>query len=148
MHYGFLFFVLADQITKAFFAGRDFFLFGLHLHPMANYALPFGIDFGAFWNAIILLVVYIAVGYLVVKTKFSGRVGNLGKAMFLAGAASNLADRLIYGYVRDFIDISLGFVFNFADIFIALGLLGILLSRNEKIDKVEKTEPTGESYQK
>jgi len=126
MHLSFAIMVLLDQITKSVFTGRDFFLAGLHLHPMRNYALPFGLDFGARFNFIVLLGVYLAVGWLVVMTPAKIRLHQVGKSMFLAGAASNLVDRLIFGYVRDYIDISLNFVFNLADVFIVLGLLMLM----------------------
>ncbi len=47
-------------------------------------------------------------------------------SIILSGALGNLYDRVFYGYVIDFIDFDLGFynfpVFNFADVFIFLGL--------------------------
>ncbi len=52
--------------------------------------------------------------------------------MILAGAVSNLLDRLTLGYVRDFIDLNLGFTFNVADIFIVLGLLALFLINNQE----------------
>ena len=43
--------------------------------------------------------------------------------LMLAGAAGNLADRLILGRVTDFIDIVPWFIFNVADVSILLGIL-------------------------
>ncbi|MDP4001391.1 MAG: signal peptidase II [bacterium] len=48
-----------------------------------------------------------------------------------AGAVSNLGDRLVLGYVRDFVDLGLGFTFNLADIFIVIGLILILVKLEE-----------------
>lgn len=52
------------------------------------------------------------------------------EVMVLAGALSNLIDRFTYGAVLDFIDVHLNNwhfpIFNFADIFICLGVLGII----------------------
>ena len=42
----------------------------------------------------------------------------------LAGAMSNLVDRLAFGHVVDFIDILPWFIFNVADIAILSGLIG------------------------
>jgi signal peptidase II len=131
MHLLFIIFILIDQVTKTVFAGRDFFLLGLHLHPIRNYGLPFGFNFGGGMNFMVLILVYAVVGWLILRMPTSGKWQAAGKSMFLAGAASNLADRIIYGYVRDFIDISLGFVFNVADIFIVLGLLILLFTRSK-----------------
>ena len=44
--------------------------------------------------------------------------------MMLAGAMSNLIDRLAFGHVIDFIDILPWFIFNVADIAILFGLIG------------------------
>jgi lipoprotein signal peptidase len=141
----FIIFILIDQITKAI-ASRDFFILGLHMYPVKNSALPFGFNFGGPVNFIILLVVYVVAGWFVLR---AGENKNFwmgfGKALFLAGAASNLADRIIYGYVRDFIDLNLGFVFNLADIFIVVGLGVILLVPNkkapQKLESVENLPP-------
>ncbi|HYC79946.1 MAG TPA: signal peptidase II [Candidatus Binatia bacterium] len=119
--------VLIDQITKAYFAGRDFFFLGIHFHPINNYALPFGLDFGPGLNFVILFFVYLIVGWMIFRIKLEGDWSQWGKPIFLAGATSNLIDRMMLGYVRDFIDLGLGFVFNLADVFILTGLIIVLL---------------------
>ena len=45
----------------------------------------------------------------------------------ISGAASNLYDRLIYGYVIDYLDLSYFTVFNLADVMISTGLIVFLL---------------------
>jgi signal peptidase II len=138
MYIPFVVLILIDQITKTVFAGRDFFFLGLQLHPMRNYGLPFGLDMGPQANFFVLFFAYAMVAWLVMKTPLNGKWAYWGKSFFLAGAASNLADRIIYGYVRDFIDASLGFVFNFADVFIVVGLIIVLMSGVTKKPYVEK----------
>jgi lipoprotein signal peptidase len=132
--------VLIDQITKAVFAGRDFFFWGIHFHPINNPALPFGFDFGAGWNFLILLVVYLTVGLMMFRVKLNSEWGRLGKPIFLAGATSNLVDRVLLGYVRDFIDLGLGFVFNLADVFILAGLVIVLLTIDKKSGDVDNSQ--------
>jgi signal peptidase II len=144
MHALFLIFIIADQITKTVFSERDFFLLGLDLHPARNYGLPFGWNFGGGLNFFILLLIYVVVGWLIIRMPVQNRWQVTGKALFLAGAASNLADRLIYGYVRDFIDIRLGFIFNLADLFIVIGLFLLIVSSAKK-QKVDKPTATGNS---
>ena len=146
MHFLFLIFVAADQITKAVFADRDFRFLGLHLHPMKNYGLPFGYDFGVKANLLLLLFVYLVAGWMALRMQNVNRAAEVGRVMFLAGASSNLADRLIYGYVRDFIDISLGFVFNLADVLIVAGLV-LMLFAGRKRQSASNPEPTGQTYQ-
>ena len=49
----------------------------------------------------------------------------------LGGSLGNLYDRLFYNAVPDFIDIHFGglhwFIFNFADIFISIGVICLIL---------------------
>ncbi len=57
--------------------------------------------------------------------------------LFWVGAAGNLIDPFVYGYVVDFIHIHMGnvldwpFYFNMADAFITMGMLLLLLHREE-----------------
>ncbi len=48
-------------------------------------------------------------------------------ALILAGAMGNLVDRLIYGYVIDFIEFSFWPTFNLADSFITIGVLSMVI---------------------
>lgn len=50
----------------------------------------------------------------------------------LGGAIANLADRLVYGQVRDFIPLGQVIVFNLADVAIVAGLIGWLLSSSDR----------------
>jgi signal peptidase II len=148
MHVAFIIFVFMDQVTKVLTASRDFFVLGIHIHPVKNYALPFGLDFGTLANFVTLFIIYIIAGFLMFRVKDGGKWFNAGRSMFLAGAASNLADRLIYGYVRDFIDLQMGFVFNLADVFIVVGLALMLLLQSKKPTAVDNFPPTVETQQK
>ena len=113
-----------DQITKAYFVSRDFFV--------PNYGLPFGLDFGVLVNSIIVFFGLIFFFWLFWKTRTrQNKLLNWGFILVLAGALTNLLDRLMFGYVRDFINLGLGFTFNLADIFIVLGLILILFQTKE-----------------
>jgi len=46
-----------------------------------------------------------------------------GVTLILAGALSNIFDRVYLGYVRDFIFVFWGNIFNLADMYIVLGIL-------------------------
>jgi signal peptidase II len=120
-------FVVIDQITKLVFSSRDFFIGTVHFHLVKNFGLAFSLDFGLVPNIFLIGAALIFFGYyyLAHRQKMSG----ITKLMFLlifAGAISNLVDRIYLGYVRDFVDLGLGFTFNLADAFLALGLLGFL----------------------
>jgi len=129
-------YVALDQITKIVFSSRDFFIFPIHIHLVKNYGLSFGLNFGTIVNSIVIVVAIIIFTYYLFRD--SCRI-NWGAILILAGASSNLIDRLVFGFVRDFIDIGLGFTFNLADLFIFLGLIALLLpsTRNNQEQVVE-----------
>ena len=60
-------------------------------------------------------------------------------AFIIGGSLGNLFDRVYYYAVPDFIDLHLGnfhwFVFNVADIFITLGIIGLMFAELLKKDK-------------
>ena len=63
-------------------------------------------------------------------------------AIILGGSLGNLFDRIYYYAVPDFIDLHFGnyhwFIFNLADIFITVGIIGLILIEVFKKEKVEK----------
>jgi len=85
----------------------------------------------AFFMTIVLL-------YVLKKTK--DRLGQVSIALVVAGAVGNAIDRLLFGAVTDMIDFSdIGFnyVFNVADSYITVGVIGLFLSSflNERREK-------------
>ena len=64
------------------------------------------------------------------KAQFKGILCKIFFTMVIAGGVSNLLDRIFRGYVVDFIDVSdlFGFaIFNVADIFIVVGIIGLAI---------------------
>lgn len=60
-----------------------------------------------------------------------GSLANISAGLLIGGALANVADRLIYGFVLDFLNMSCcginnPFVFNVADIFIFAGAIGLV----------------------
>ena len=81
-----------------------------------------------------VLSAFIAIGilvYLFIQSKPQDLFIRFGLIMVASGAIGNCLDRLMYGYVRDFLDfILLGYdfpIFNIADVCIVIGILFILL---------------------
>ncbi len=74
--------------------------------------------------------------YLLVTTKEEGKKARFPLILMLAGSLGNFYDRVVFGYVRDFLDFWIfGYdypVFNFADICLCIGvaLLVIEIIRN------------------
>ena len=64
--------------------------------------------------------------------------------MILGGAIGNLYDRVFFKAVPDFIDFHIGefhwFVFNVADIFITVGIIGIMIIEIFKKNNLQKND--------
>ena len=96
-----------------------------------------GINFGLFGDGVsvwLLIVVALAicVGVLYWMWRHpQPRLAQASAGLLIGGALANVFDRLIYGYVLDFLNMSCcginnPFVFNVADIFIFAGALGLV----------------------
>ena len=91
--------------------------------------------FGLFSNNTILLLIVSVIFitgfiYYIEKNKAS-KIEEICYGMILSGIVGNMLDRLIRGYVVDFLDFKIfGYdypVFNFADIFIVVGVILLVL---------------------
>lgn len=126
----------ADQLSKA--AVLSHLEFGasvpvlpsvLHLTLWRNTGIAFGLLSGA--NEVVGLLAVLAAGWLVLHHRrrwHASRTVRVGMGMVLGGAAGNLADRLRYGYVVDFLELPHWPIFNVADACIVLGGLLLLLA--------------------
>lgn len=121
-------FAILDQITKLIFSHRDFLFGPLHLHPVKNFGLSFALNFGSILN---IIFVFFALGFFLyyfwTKKDTLTNWEKVGFILIFAGAISNTLDRVALGYVRDFLDLNLGFTFNLADLFVTSGLVLIFL---------------------
>ncbi|MFD2739731.1 signal peptidase II [Sulfitobacter aestuarii] len=112
--------------------------------PLLNfrYGENRGINFGlggdmSQWVLIVLaLVICAAVTIWLARTKVSVWA-RISAGLLVGGALANVADRLIYGYVLDFLNMSCcgivnPFVFNVADVFIFAGAMGLILFTGDK----------------
>lgn len=103
-------------------------------------------NYGASWNILsgfrvflilISLVILIALFYYSSKFIFNTR-NIIAFSLLYSGIIGNLIDRIIFGYVIDFLDFKLiGYdypIFNFADIFIVCGVLLIIFAILKKED--------------
>ena len=114
------------------------FLDLIHIH---NYGIAFGLFAGILpiWLIVIitLTIVFFLVSFIFIN---STQIEKWGFLLILAGAISNLIDRIIHKYVLDFIYLHYKDfywpAFNFADIYITLGVLLIVYQsyKNLKIN--------------
>ena len=84
------------------------------------------------WLVILISVVIISMIVIYIyKNKPKYKIEKIGYSMVLGGALGNFMDRIIYGYVIDFLDFNiLGYnypIFNLADSFIFVGVLLIII---------------------
>ncbi|MEM9575412.1 MAG: signal peptidase II [Pseudomonadota bacterium] len=147
---------LADQASKYLV------IFGLELWriraidvlpPLLNfrYGENRGINFGLFdggsdaarWVLIgMALVICLAVLIWVRRTPL-GVWGHASAGLLIGGALANVLDRLIHGYVLDFLNMSCcginnPFVFNLADVFIFAGAIGLVFLSPDGKPRSEK----------
>jgi len=119
------------------------------INNFVNFVLVWnqGVGFGLFpiesfkvYTIISVLIFLVNIWLIIWFFKSNKLSEKLFIAIILGGSLGNLVDRIYYRSVPDFIDLHYGnfhwFTFNFADISITIGILGLLLS--EFIKKNEK----------
>ncbi|MFC3527745.1 signal peptidase II [Paracoccus mangrovi] len=130
------------------------------LDPWLNLRMAWnqGMNFGLFasdanmarWILIaIALAVCLWVGIWVGRAKPS-RFAQISAGLLIGGALGNVVDRVLYGAVADFLNMSLPgwrnpFSFNVADIAIFLGALGLVLQPPEKKPAPRKRKATAKA---
>ncbi|MGM3190285.1 signal peptidase II [Dickeya dadantii subsp. dieffenbachiae] len=81
--------------------------------------------------AVIALVIIVALLAMMHRSSASQKLNNIAYSLIIGGAIGNLADRLVHGYVIDFLDFYVGNwhypTFNLADSAIVIGALLIVL---------------------
>ena len=133
----------ADQLTKAIVRqtrGRHELIPGLlRCRPVRNTGMAFSMLSGHFY-LLTLATAAILVGLTVwlIKNPDEPPLMRTGLWMIVGGGLGNLADRLLYGSVTDFLEIEFAnfAIFNVADVFVCLGAalaaLGILTAGRAK----------------
>ena len=130
---------LIDQISKSLISTylklnesvsviQDFF----YIRYVNNYGASWGILEN---NRTLLVILSIIAIIIILRYMYSFKKTKLniyGFGFLLGGILGNLSDRLIYGYVKDFLDFIIfnyDFpVFNIADIFIVIGTILLIIS--------------------
>lgn len=93
----------------------DFFKFSFAENRYIAFSLPLG---GIFLNILIAAIIIALIGYLPVLIK-QNRPHETGLlSILMLGAASNLFDRLKYGFVIDYLDLRYFTIFNISDMMI------------------------------
>ena len=139
-----------DRISKIYLLNLevsgtevDFYIYSfLDFYLVWNSGIGFGLasmEADIYYHTLsaIISIINVALIYFLFKSK--GFYSYL-LALIIGGSLGNLFDRIYYHAVPDFIDLHLGnyhwFVFNVADIFITLGIIGLLIVEIKKKEKI------------
>ena len=127
---------LLDRITKLYVIylsdkSKDLEIFSskfLNINLIWNEGIAFGLlsfNQNSLYNLITLIILVVITVVLLMIIKSDG-IKRYGLLIIFGGAVGNLFDRIFYKAVPDFIDFHIGefhwFIFNFADIFITIGV--------------------------
>ncbi len=141
--------VVADQLTKHVVAsqlglGEEVDVVGpFTIHRVQNSGIAFGLFSSA--TAAVIVLTLVAVAWMLGYFARSGARHPLlpvAVGLLLGGSVSNLADRVRFGHVTDFLDLRWWPAFNLADTFIVVGV-GILLGALIAADRAPR-RPRGQ----
>ena len=114
----------------------------LNFYLVWNTGIGFGliaIETGIYYHVLTTIIAIINICLIFFLVKFKGIYSYL-MAIIIGGSLGNLFDRIYYYAVPDFIDLHIGdyhwFIFNIADIFITIGIIGLITL---ELFKKEKT---------
>ena len=141
-----------DRFTKIYLINLqstgtdiDFYIFSfLNFYLIWNTGIGFGLatmEANIYYHILTSMIVIINLGLIFFLIKSKGIHVYL-IALIIGGSLGNLFDRIYYYAVPDFVDLHLGdyhwFIFNVADIFITVGIIGLILIELLKKEKVSK----------
>ena len=99
-----------------------------HLTYIHNFGAGFGILQQQRWIlAFISIIVIGFIFYYLDRIREKERLLQLLAGFVLGGTIGNLTDRIINGYVIDFLDFRIWPVFNIADSFVTIGVIGLII---------------------
>ncbi len=129
---------LQDQGTDVDFYISSF----LNIYLVWNTGIGFGLiplEANLAYHFVTTIIFIIIFGLIYFLIKSAGFYSYL-ISITIGGALGNLFDRVYYFAVPDFIDVHLGnfhwFIFNVADIFITIGIIGLILFEFKKNNKI------------
>ena len=145
-----LFFI--DRISKIYLINLqstgtdvDYYIYPfLNIYLVWNTGIGFGLasmETNVYYHILTAVIAIINIGLIFFLIKSKSYYAYL-IALIIGGSLGNLFDRIYYYAVPDFIDLHLGnfhwFIFNVADIFITIGIIGLILVELLKKEKASK----------
>ena len=132
--------IIFDVISKLFISNILILNRSITIIPNFFY-LTYTHYYGGAWSifdnstlfiTIVSFLIIIGIIYYLFKNKVTKKIEIVGYSLLLGGAIGNLIDRIVYGYVIDFLDFYIfkyDFpIFNVADIGIVVGIILLLVS--------------------
>ena len=141
-----------DRITKIYLLNlqENGINIDFYINPIINFYLVWntGIGFGLasmessiYYHVLTFIIAVINIGLIYFLFKSKG-IHEYLLAILVGGSLGNLFDRVYYYAVPDFIDLHLGnyhwFIFNVADIFISVGIIGLIVVELIKKEKISE----------
>ena len=141
-----------DRATKVYLLNLqakgidiDFYIYSfLNFYLVWNTGVGFGLasmEANIYYHILTAIIVIINIALIYFLIKYKGVYSYL-LALIIGGSLGNLFDRIYYYAVPDFIALHLAnyhwFVFNVADIFISVGIIGLLFIEVAKKEKISK----------
>ncbi len=145
-----------DQVIK-YFVLRDLRPVGsvtvirglLELSYLENKGAAFGLFQNSIWLVVLITVTaFVGITAALFRYKKHTFFSYAASALLIAGGAGNLVDRLLYGFVVDFIHVMFfDYVFNFADCCITVGavlfVIHVLLTSHWEKEALKASEQPG-----
>ena len=128
--------IVFDSIDLHTFISLTFFLDLTHIH---NFGVSFGLFSGLISPRLLIILGLLVVGFIFYLMKSaSDMFEEWSFLIIISGALSNIIDRIFNGYVIDFIYFHYKYffwpAFNFADIYITIGIIMIVINILRKIN--------------
>ena len=123
----------------------DFYIYSfLNFYLVWNTGIGFGLasmEANIYYNILTLIIIIVNIGLIFFLIKSKGIYAYFF-ALIIGGSLGNLFDRIYYSAVPDFIDLHFGnyhwFIFNVADIFISVGIIGLIFFELRKKKKISE----------
>jgi len=145
-----LFFI--DRLSKMYLINLqstgtdiDFYIFPfLNFYLVWNTGIGFGLaamESNIYYHILTSIIAIVNIGLIFFLIKSKG-IYAYSIVLIIGGSLGNLFDRIYYYAVPDFIDLHFGnfhwFIFNVADIFITVGIIGLIFAELSKKEKASK----------
>ena len=142
----FLLLVISDIVSKYFvfnyidlyqFIKITYFFDITHIH---NFGVSFGLFSGTIPSLVLILIGLLVTAFVIyLYINSNDTLEHWGLFIIICGAIANIVDRSINGYVIDFLYFHINQfywpAFNFADIYISVGIIMIIVNMVQKINK-------------